>query len=298
MNKIKNKFNVYYLIIIVCVLSLCVGYILYTNNSYSLTEYMTPDNKQTPREIMKTYNVIFAGTIRNVDPYIENTLKNIDLCGAKFNDYAVILYENDSTDNTRNILQTSKKSNYYYIIEDNITEPLRTVRLTNGRNKILEKMYEINKNNYYDFLIMLDMDDRTQSGKFVESIESCFETNMSKWDVLTGNQSGNMYDLWALRQKNGLDYDCWLEYHKHSNTPNAHYKYVDRHNIHHTPGQLLEVDSAFGGIAIYRLATMPKQCRYNGLHETGEEKCEHVDFHACIKDNGGNIYINTSFLTD
>ena len=54
------------------------------------------------KEIMKKYNVIFGGTIRNVEKYIEKGLFNIDQCGKKFNDYSVILYENDSKDKTSN----------------------------------------------------------------------------------------------------------------------------------------------------------------------------------------------------
>lgn len=52
-----------------------------------------------------------------------------------------------------------KKDNYYYIFEDNVKEKLRTKRLENGRNKVLDKMREINQNEYYDYFIILDMDD-------------------------------------------------------------------------------------------------------------------------------------------
>jgi hypothetical protein len=65
---------------------------------------------------------------------------------------AVILYENDSKDKTRSILEKHKKENYHYIFEDNVKEPLRTKRLANGRNKILEKMHEINKDKYYEHI--------------------------------------------------------------------------------------------------------------------------------------------------
>jgi hypothetical protein len=126
---------------------------------------------------MKKYNVIFGGTIRNVEKYIKNGLSDIDLCGQKFNDYALILYENDSSDNTRSILQDLKKDNYYYIFEDNVKEKLRTKRLENGRNKVLDKMREINQNEYYDYFIILDVN---SSGIFVDSIETCFEHE--NWD--------------------------------------------------------------------------------------------------------------------
>jgi hypothetical protein len=248
------------------------------------------------REEMKKYNVIFGGTIRNVEKYIKKGLSDIDLCGQKFNDYAVILYENDSDDNTRSILQDLKKDNYYYIFEDNVKEKLRTKRLANGRNKVLDKMRKINANGYYDYFINLDMDDVNSSGMFVDSIETCFEHE--KWDVLTGNQSGIYYDLWALRKKDDMEYDCHEKIRKHKYNPFAYYKYL-RSRLKNYPQttKLLEVDSAFGGAGIYKIQSIPEHCRYVGQHTNGNEKCEHVEFNECIKKNGGAIFINTRFLT-
>lgn len=256
---------------------------------------MPSRHNNDPKKVMKQYNVVFGGTIRDVAKYIQQGLKNIDRCGQKFRDYAVILYENDSKDETRTILQKHKKANYHYILEDDIKEPLRTLRLSNGRNKILNTMREINKDGYYDYLIMLDIDDINESGKFVESVESCFKYD--NWDVLTGNQSGTYYDLWALRKKHDMDHDCIRKMKEHSDDPDAYNKYVKSKFKHYPENDLLEVDSAFGGIAIYRTRSIPSHCKYVGKYQNGEEKCEHVEFHECIKHNGGSIYINTSFLT-
>jgi hypothetical protein len=260
------------------------------------------NNGQTPKKIhgdttviMKQYNVIFAGTARDVEKYIGTALKYIDICGKKFNDYSVIIYENDSKDSTREILETNKKSNYHYIFEDNIKEPIRTIRLANGRNKILEKVREINKDDYYNYLVLLDLDDINESGLFVHSIESCFIYD--GWSVLTGNQTGEYYDLWALRKKDDMEYDCWLKVKQHPGDPNAEKKYVRSKHKNYPVGEPLEVDSAFGGVAIYHLPSVPNHCKYFGSYSNGHEKCEHIDFHRCIKDNGGSIYINTRFLT-
>ena len=247
------------------------------------------------QEIMKKYNVIFGGTIRNVEKYIEKGLFNIDQCGKKFNDYAVILYENDSKDKTRSILEKHKKENYHYIFEDNIKEPLRTKRLANGRNKVLEKMREINKDNYYDYFIILDMDNVNHSGKFVDSIETCFD--YENWDALTANQSGLYYDLWALRKKGDIDYDCWEKVISNKFNIYARFKYVLSKYKNYPEQGLLEVDSAFGGAGIYKIESIPSHCRYVGTHPNGNQKCEHVEFNECIKKNGGAIFINTSFLT-
>jgi hypothetical protein len=231
---------------------------------------------------MKDLNVIFAGTVRNCEEYISEILGHIDNAGKKFNSYLLIIYENDSTDNTKQILIERKKSNYIYLFEDGIEETRRTVRISNGRNKILDVVDGLKAD--YDYLIMLDMDDVNVSGKFVDTIDTCFQDHQTSWDVLAGNQSGRYYDIWALRKPQLLDYD-YLKV--KDGFKDIFFPYDDG---------LIPVTSAFGGIAIYNLKSV-SDCRYNGTYPDGTEKCEHVDFNDCITQKGGNIYINTSFLT-
>ena len=249
-----------------------------------------------PKKIMKACNVIFAGTVRNVEPYIRKALHDIEVCAQQFNDNAVVLYENDSSDETRSLLQKYKRKNYHYLFENDITEQTRTKRIARGRNTIMKKVRKLNSKNYYDYMIMLDLDDVNYSGRFVGSIATCF--GYENWDVLAANQTGTYYDLWALRKKDDMDHDCWMDVFQHPNDPNAVKKYVTS-RLKHYPQQdnLLEVDSAFGGAAVYRLKAIPKNCKYVGCYSDGTQKCEHVEFNECIKKNGGRIFINTRFLT-
>ena len=243
------------------------------------------------------YNVIFAGTVRNVEKYINNILIHINECGKKFNDYCLIIYENDSSDKTREILNKNKRQNYYYIFENNVNETRRTMRLANGRNQILNKVNEINQTNYFDYLIMLDMDDINESGTFVDTIDTCFKYD--NWDVLTGNQTGKYYDIWALRKKDVIMNDFWIDMKTADENNDENKKKELNHilrNTHFDKNGLLEVDSAFGGIAIYKISSIG-QCKYIGEHPDGSENCEHVEFHKCIKQNGGKIFINTEFYT-
>jgi len=242
------------------------------------------------------YNVVFAGTCKNIESYVKKSFENIEECGKIFKSHIVIIYENDSIDNTRSLLNEIKKDNYHYIFEDNIKEPRRTMRIAHGRNKILNKMNELGK---FDYLIMLDLDDVTNSGTFIQSIKTCFKHN--DWDVLTANQKNKYYDLWALRKPGYLDYDIWGEIEKDNPVENKEIIYNKINNSKFENG-LIEVDSAFGGIAIYKISSI-KNCKYIGEYKSDKypdnsEQCEHVQFNKCIKNNGGKIYINTEFYTD
>jgi hypothetical protein len=283
--KLKLKHILPHIVLIILILFLV--YYLYNNRTEG---FQTQDT-------MKQYSVVFGGTVRNVEQFIKKNLEHIDNCGKKFKDYAVVLYENDSSDKTRKILEDNKKDNYHYIF-DTTNEPSRTKRLAHGRNQILNKVRELNN---YDFLIMLDLDDVNNSGKFVESIDSCFINH--DWDVLTGNQSGDYYDIWAFRKRGLLDWDCWREHARAIKNgmsgSEASDKYVWGIIKKFEPGQMIEVESAFSGIAIYRLETLPDNCSYKGYYDDdGSEICEHVPFHECLKNNGLKIFVNTNFLTN
>jgi len=250
-------------------------------------------------ENLKEYNVIFAGTCRNVESDLPYVLKHIDTCGSMFGKYAVVIYENDSADATRSILidhaATFQPGMYSLILEDGIVdkEPRRTMRLERGRNLILDKVHEMNAQNEYDFLVILDLDNINASGRFTETIKSCFQHG-EDWDVLTANQqTGYYYDMWALRKRPDLNYDFARHQPILGKEKSMFYLQFDPSQ----PPDLVEVDSAFGGIAIYRLSTLPTHCRYQGEYEDGGEKCEHVDFHDCLRDHGNKIFINKQFFT-
>jgi hypothetical protein len=246
------------------------------------------------KSLMKESKIIFTGTVRNAENHIKKHLENMDKCGEKFKGYAVILYENDSKDSTRKILEDNKKENYYYIFEDGVKEGSRTVRISNGRNKILDKVREINEDDSYDYMLMMDLDEVNESGKFVDTIETCF--SYDDWDVLTANQSDFYYDLWALRKKGDMEYDCWEKVRENPGDPDAENKYVNSKFKNYPVEDLLEVDSAFGGAALYKIQSIPEECRYNGVSASGFDTCEHVALHTCMKEKGKKIFINTRFL--
>ena len=262
------------------------------------------------RKLMKNFNVIFAGCARNVEKCIKTNLDHINACGAKFKSFQLIIYENDSTDNTRTILNEAKKDNYHYIFEDNVTEPARTVRLAHGRNQIIAKMRELDTYGVYHYLIMMDLDNINSSGSFIDSIETCFDYETDDWDVLTANQTGGYYDLWALRYSEIIDGDFWKDkYYKEEIEETQRIIIVPQLIL--PQDTLIEVDSAFGGIAIYKISSIPEDAKYVGKYPDDKpydhvcpikdisdynQKCEHVDFHESIRNHGGKIFVNPNFI--
>jgi hypothetical protein len=150
------------------------------------------------------YKIVIAGCTKNSAPYILSHLLRLVEIGKLFKTYNIIIYENDSTDNTCEVLSQFKKNNIHFefIHEENIIERLkykmhhvRPQILAHGRNRLLKFITR----NYsdYDFMIMIDLDnilDRFNP----KHILNIFNYG-NVWDVLTANCINKYYDIWALR---------------------------------------------------------------------------------------------------
>ena len=59
--------------------------------------------------------------------------------------------------------------------------------------------------------------------------------------------------------------------------------------------QWIEVDSAFGGFALYRPEAIGNAL-YEGLTAVGDAICEHVPFHAEMRKNQKKLFINPNLI--
>ena len=251
---------------------------------------------------IKNYNVIISGCCINVEAYIKKNIDIIDNIGEKFKNYIVIIYENDSIDNTRKILLKNYKKNYYYIFENDISDKIksRIARIAYCRNKILDKIKTLSFN--YDYLIMMDLDNVT-TDKIVNTFDTCFCYDVNKWAGMFANQSDYYYDIFALRVKNFIEFNCWNEYHtyikytdielNYENRSNIFNNYIGKYKTYIPPNKLINVLSAFGGFGIYN-----KKYIENINYSIENEECEHVFFNKNIIKNGGKLFINTRMINN
>ena len=242
---------------------------------------------------MLEYDIIIVGCARNIDKYLNNTLNKLNMLKSLFKSTKIIIYENDSTDNTLNILKDWENKNIIKLITEKNVKGLRTQRLAHGRTILYNEAMKYT----FDLLIILDLDDvineLTEKG-----IASCFDIK-EDWAMLGGNNYGDYYDLWALRT-----YDDWMpfDWAECVNIKKLSYTFCRNNRYKNIPetSPPIKVKSCFGGIAIYKKKYL-NNCSYGtGLftNEKGEtyEVCEHVMFNSCILNNGGNIYINPKMI--
>ena len=241
--------------------------------------------KKIYRKKNKNFNIQKSVTIgicvRNCEIYLDKNLELLDKICNLFEFSNIIFYENNSTDNTLQILNNySSKNNNCIIINEEI--PLfcfpRTVRLARGRNICLNIAKKI-KNEIY---IVLDFDDIILNFNLI-NIKNIFLKKIY-WDAIFAHQN---YDNWALRTfDNFLNYDCLL-YLIITGKSFRNSLNIEKKN------NLIPVKSAFGGFGIYKFNSIKNYKYYGWKHH--RECCEHVHLHKQMVNNNCKLFIANIF---
>lgn len=237
-----------------------------------------------------------VGTARDVGRRITASIGSLHRVFSHFGETHFFVVESNSSDNTIQELQFLSET-----LEDFSFETLgclsegfeqRTTRLAECRNRYLDFLCE-RRLTSNDLVVVADLDgvndDLTESG--VEH-----SLGIPDWDVVTANQSGRYYDIWALRHpvwcpSDYLDYSNFLVGMGYSHWA-AYWRSVRARQIRIGPDQEpIEVDSAFGGLAIYR-SWVIGTARYSGTSPEGRVVSEHVPFHHDASRAGARIFIN------
>ncbi len=255
-------------------------------------------------ESVKEKKIVIIGAVRNGERFLPSLFQNIYKIVSYFQEYKIILYENDSNDQSREILLTFAKKdplNVHLLLEKDLDQKYkyRTERLAYIRNKLLDHV--LLHYPKYDYLFNMDMDDVNATPQIAETFHQIFTYVDELWDVQTIHQTKEYYDIWAFRKRGYLEYDCWLQVRKDISKgvsyEVAHQNHIAKYQKPYTLRRgLIPVISAFGGAAIYKIAKLGGREKYIGLNEYGEV-CEHVAFHKTLVDEYGvKIMLNPLWI--
>ena len=225
--------------------------------------------------------IIVTGMARNVAKYSQKTQSMLHRLGNDFDILKVVIYENDSTDDTVKQLE-SWDFNMHIITEKNIGGS-RTERIAHGRNQIL-KYLQGNpiKANY---ILSIDMDGLNNN---LSGWKKCFNLP-ADWGVCCANQRTKYYDIWALRSfDNWMPGDVWYD-NRYKSKLNEAQKHIP------STSNPIAVKSCFGGAALYKFQVLQNtKITYSGRYNN-HDQCEHVSFNLNLN---AKIYIQPAFLND
>lgn len=258
---------------------------------------------------------VFAGVVRDCAAHLPKVLDNIDRMASIFEDSAFVFVENDSVDATRSLLATwgLSKRNFTLLSCPGLGGlPVRTVRLETARNVYLEFVKTASSLEPFDFLCVMDMDDIGTRPIELADFQAALAFMSSTADCagIFANQLGSYYDMWALRHRDYCPGDVWyevLEYAQvHGVSDEEAFARTFRRRIRSFDRDAapIEVESAFGGLGVYRLSYVRSNTnpylgsRVRLLRRPGAEpviyrmqQCEHVHFHQGLRHLGGRLFI-------
>jgi hypothetical protein len=265
---------------------------------------------------MKIY---VCGIARNVESHIENELNLVNALLDLNNENKAIIVTNDNHDDTDKILNLWRSVNEHNRIIINCdglmkAYPERISRIAAARNFYLNFIRSTNENP--DIIIVFDLDGLNKNVNTKDLINA-IKFAPSDWVGLFPVQIDGYYDLYALRCKNWINGDILLEYRQRVSFIDSYIPEILKNNkildriitsyknrlansiIHskqyfvpknHPP---IKVDSAFGGIAIYKNQAI-QNAWYGHIDSNNNITCEHVIFHSLV--NHGSLYIMPSLI--
>lgn len=266
-------------------------------------------------------NCCICGPVKNCGPYLSKVLDNMTKIGSLFDDYVILIYYDESIDNTLQLLREYQLKNpkLLFYVNKQPTSRFRTHNIAKARNTCLE--YIRNNRDRYPYFIMMDCDDVNCKDVHIDVLRKYLHRE-DEWDGLSFNTYPKYYDIWGL----SIYPYCFSYNHFHNNT--AYYTIIQRYvdallTDAKREDKLVECISSFNGFSLYktskfihsyydgriRLDLMPKQ--YIDLHKRitnstklvfkkyitvdgRHEDCEHRAFH--IQAYGAKIMISPDVL--
>lgn len=255
---------------------------------------------------MKNTKIIFCGLCINIENTSSILKKRFEHLGSYFNKYKVVIFENDSIDNTRNILKNiSKENNNFDLIECDDVEDCkyniiqakdhgvfsenRMKKMVKYRNKLLNHITRYY--NDYDIICMVDYD---ISGPIdINGIAHSFgKYNM--WDAVSAYGINGI----TLTAGNPYYYDSIAYKDEKYDINNNIFDIIPiffKMNYLNVGDDLIKVNSGFAGLELIKMDVIKKGINYTP--EDDKYTCEHIIFHNnMIKNNFKNIYINPNMI--
>lgn len=246
---------------------------------------------------MESKSLCILGACRNTAKHLPAVLQNLETIEPWWKECKIVIFENDSIDNTPAMLSkwAAKGPHRQIITESKLDDkyPNRVTRLAYIRNRLLHYIPPS-----FDYFMVVDLDDVFTNPVKKESFESCFE--LDNWDVIAANGYTCYYDLWPLRVPGVIENDCWNEakafslVHKCSEAE-AIYECVEKYKEWMWKvTEPLVVYSAFNIGILGKVSAIHTCCRY-ASKVNGLLVCEHVPFQTCLRSHGARILFNPNF---
>lgn len=238
---------------------------------------------------MQRQRVVLAGLARDVAPILPTTIARVERQGEMFGDYRVVIFENDSADETPDLLQDWADRNPRVTVvseklNDPVNQPTRCLDRASRMAHYRTQCQQVIASQFptFDHVILIDTD--LCGGWSYDGVAHTFA--QGDWDFVGAN--GLIYRRYWLCPNRVVQYDAWAYREDELFTPLST-KHVN-HLSFRRGDSLHPVFSCFGGVGIYRM-TAYLAGRYDG------SDVEHVTFHQVLHRQGfTRTFLNPSLI--
>lgn len=251
--------------------------------------------------MIRKSNLLIVGLARNSEKSLAGEVQRITrLMSSFYTEIDFFVVESDSSDNTVEVLGHLNTSmpNFKFETLGNLEEsiPNRIERLRYCRNRYVYQFRERQNlmGRMYSEILVVDLDIRNRALK-LKDLSRLFHLDF-EWAALFANQKGRYFDIYALRHDSWMPTDCFTEVTKLkekglSGEEAKQLAIWSRMRKINKDGAPIPVDSAFGGMGLYKSWVFEK-FDYS-INETPSEATdsEHVSLHHKIQNAGGSMYI-------
>ena len=240
-----------------------------------------------------------VGTVRDVSHSIESELYKVETIFREFGDVKTFLVESDSTDDTVHKLEKIREENkdFSFLSLGKVQQKYqnRYERISHCREHYLEYVRENITN--VDYIVVVDLDGMNAS-LTKDSVRKTLEKS-EVWDAVFANQRGRYFDIGALRHEYWSPNDCFRAMGWASSVTTekrARLLAIQSRMIklEETAG-LIPVDSAYGGLGIYKLNAFI-QGSYVGFDQFGEPQLDFVTFNLRLSKMGYRLFIDSQLI--
>ncbi|MET0533427.1 MAG: glycosyltransferase family 2 protein [Steroidobacter sp.] len=244
--------------------------------------------------------LVIVGCVRNGAKTIRRAVETLANATTGFARVQFLIVESDSTDGTLAELARLREQSdrFEFLSLGSLAEriPARTERIAHCRNRYVEELRTNARYASVDYVMVADLDGVNNDLRRA-AVETCWRSSIP-WDVVTANQSDAYYDIWALRHPDWCPVDCHDQYARLRpmfGHPRALAIAIHSRMVRLSPhAEWIEVDSAFGGLAIYRREALLAG-DYSGV-QGAQSVCEHVPLHAQLRAKGLRIFLNPALI--
>jgi len=244
---------------------------------------------------------------------LPHVLRNVERISELYDGTAAVFVENDSRDGTKEIVWgwCRGRPDAHLVTIDGLDAacPVRTMRLALARAHYLAIVRSEFSSSQH--LVVMDCDGVNARPLNIDALKRAiaFLDSDPRCAGVFANQDGPYYDLWALRHPGLCPGDVWEEVldcvlaQKVSDQKAFAQTLAKRMFSLPLDAPPLVVHSAFGGLGIYKIASVLRNPRgflghkskripaINGLDDIGWQTCEHVSFNMGFGEQGERLFV-------